>query len=135
MLVVGFDVLGGRFALNGGALTGDHGEVNYWGPDTLEWQPIGTGHSGWIEWSLSGGLSDFYASMRWPGWEVEAAQTTGRDGISIYPPLFTEQAHDLGAASRRIAPFDEILAMNAEFERQVADLAPGDHFKTQISDD
>lgn len=40
-LTVGFDVLGGRFAVNGGGLPGQPGEVCYWGPDTLAWTPLG----------------------------------------------------------------------------------------------
>jgi hypothetical protein len=135
MLVVGYDVLGGRFALNGGALGGDPGEVNYWGPDTLEWQPIGASHSGWLEWFLSGGLAEFYASLRWPGWEAEVAATTGQQGIAVFPPPFTEQGRDLASASRRVVPFDEILGMNEEFAWQVAHLAPGAPFKIQITDD
>src|SRR5688500_10736024 len=34
-LLVGSDVLGGRYAVNGGGLSGEPGEVNYFGPDTL----------------------------------------------------------------------------------------------------
>ena len=33
-LVVGQDVLGGYFAINGGDLPADPGEIAYWGPDT-----------------------------------------------------------------------------------------------------
>jgi hypothetical protein len=135
MLVVGYDVLGGRFALNGGDLGGSPGEVNYWGPDTLECTPIGAGHSGWIEWALSGGLSDFYASLRWPGWEAESAARTGAEGISVYPPLFTAQGRDPGTASRRTVPFKELLAVNEEYAKQLAELPPAAEFTIHVTDE
>lgn len=135
MLIVGFDILGGRFALNGGALSGDPGEVNYWGPDTLDWQPTGTGHSGWIEWALNGGLTDFYASLRWPEWQREAAAASAWQGISVYPPPFTDEGRDIAAASRRVVPFDELLATYDEFARQLRDLPPGTRFEVRTTDD
>lgn len=40
-LTVAFDVLGGRFAVDGGGLGVQPGQVCYWGPDTLEWSGLG----------------------------------------------------------------------------------------------
>ena len=134
-LLVGYDVLGGRFAVNGGALPGEPGEVHYWGPDSLEWQSIGAGHSGWIEWALRGGLTEFYASLRWPGWETETAGLNGRQGISVYPPPFTREGQDISSASRRAVSFDELLAMYDEFERQLRSVPPGEQFKVNIVDE
>lgn len=56
-LTVGFDVLGGRFAVNGGGLPGQPGEVCYWGPDTLAWTALGGGYSQFARMVLSGGLA------------------------------------------------------------------------------
>lgn len=44
-LVVGDDVLGGAFAINGGGLPGRPGEVAYFAPDCLEWEGLGVGYS------------------------------------------------------------------------------------------
>jgi Protein of unknown function DUF2625 len=55
-LLVAFDVLGGRFAVNGGALPGSSGEVCYYGPDELAWWSMEMGHFDFVLWSLTEGL-------------------------------------------------------------------------------
>ena len=72
-LTAGFDVLGGRFAVSGGGLPGQAGEVCYWGPDTLAWTPLGAGYSQFARMVLGGGLAGFYTTCagpagrtRWP---------------------------------------------------------------------
>ena len=86
-----YDALGGRFAINGGALGGESGEVCYFGPDTVAWTPIGGGHTAFVQWALEGGLAEFYADLRWPGWEQESAALALDQGIAIYPPPFTRK--------------------------------------------
>lgn len=39
-LLVAFDVLGSKFAINGGALPGSPGEICYFAPDNLAWLPL-----------------------------------------------------------------------------------------------
>jgi hypothetical protein len=124
-LTIAYDVLGGRFAIDGGALANVPGEVCYFGPDTLGWTPIGGGHTAFVRWVLDGGTAGFYADLRWPGWEQESSAAGLGQGISIYPPPFTEQGRDLGATSRRVVPFDELLAVYADWSRQLADLPAG----------
>src|SRR3954466_2697501 len=63
-LTVAYDVLGGKFAIDGGALAGTPGEVCYFGPDTLSWTPIGGGHTSFVHWVLEGGTVEFYADLR-----------------------------------------------------------------------
>ena len=75
-LIVGHDVLGGVFALNGhdpAAVDrpGVPGQMTYFAPDSLEWEAMEMGHSTWLTWLLSGRLEKFYESMRWPGWREE----------------------------------------------------------------
>ncbi|WP_251066229.1 DUF2625 family protein [Streptomyces sp. ISL-36] len=77
-LVVGHDIVGGVFALNGGdpaaaGRPGAPGQMTYFAPDTLAWEAMEMGHSGWVSWLLSGRLETFYDGMRWPGWREETA--------------------------------------------------------------
>ena len=44
-LVIAFAAIGGRFVINGGGLGGDAGELNYWAPDSLAWEPMGPRHN------------------------------------------------------------------------------------------
>ena len=108
-LVVAFDVLGGQFAVDGGGLGIGDREVCYRGPDTLRWVGLGTGHSDFVSAALSGALTDFYGSLRWPGWEQEVAEVGLGDGLSLYPPPFSAEGADIAAVSRRPVPFGELL--------------------------
>jgi hypothetical protein len=45
--VVGYDVMGGVFALDGGALGDGRGQVFYFAPDSLAWEPMEMGYTPW----------------------------------------------------------------------------------------
>ncbi|GAA0951637.1 DUF2625 domain-containing protein [Kribbella koreensis] len=130
-LVVGYDVLGGVFTLNGmhpesAGRPGSPGQILYFAPDTLEWDALPMTHSQWLEWLLSGQTTQFYESLRWSGWEKESQSLTLAQGISVYPFLWSAEAHaDLAATSRRPVPFSELIHLTAEFTAQAALSAPG----------
>ncbi len=130
-LVVGHDVVGGVFALNGGdpaaaGRPGAPGQMTYFAPDTLEWEAMEMGHSGWVSWLLSGRLETFYDGLRWPGWREEAAALAFPQGISVYPFLWSAQAQaDLAATSRRPVPMREVIGVAADFARQMGPSDPG----------
>lgn len=130
-LVVGHDVVGGVFALNGGdpsaaGRPGAPGQMTYFAPNTLEWEALNMGHSAWVSWLLSGRLETFYDGLRWPGWREEAAALAFSQGISVYPFLWSKEAHDdLAATSRRAVPMSEVIGVAADFARQMAPADPG----------
>ncbi|MER6346506.1 DUF2625 family protein [Streptomyces sp. NPDC001595] len=130
-LVVGHDVVGGVFALNAGdpaavGRPGAPGQMTYFAPDTLAWEAMDMGHSGWVSWLLSGRLETFYDGLRWPGWREEAAALAFSQGISVYPFLWSEEAHaDLAATSRRPVPMREVIGVAADFARQMGPTDPG----------
>ena len=70
-MLVADDVLGGFFAINGGGLPGNPGDMVYLPPDTLQWEPMAMGHSTFVDWTLTGRLDELYLSHRWDGWERE----------------------------------------------------------------
>lgn len=121
-LVVAYDVLGGVFAINHDDLPAEPGEVCYWGPDTLEWTPLGAGHTAFVEWLLNAGAAEFYRELRWPGWEEEVAALSIDEGISVYPFLFTEEGRNIATAARKAVPFRELLYLNAQMANS---LSPG----------
>ena len=106
-LVVGLDLLGGGFAINGGGLPeGDPGEVCYLAPDTLEWLATGMGHHAWVSWALTGRLEQFYEDLRWPHWRTDAAGLLPARALAVYPPVWSrEYGHE--SASRRSVPVHE----------------------------
>jgi hypothetical protein len=130
-LVVGHDVLGGVFALNGhdpaaAGRPGVPGQMTYFAPDTLEWEAMDMGHSVWLSWLLSGRLETFYDGLRWPTWREETAALTFSQGLAVFPFLWTKEAHaDLAATSRRAVPMREVLGVAADFARQMGPADPG----------
>jgi hypothetical protein len=108
VLLIGFDILGGRFAVDGGGLGGTPGDVHYWGPDTLAWTSLGLGHSDFVWWALGDRVAEFYADLRWDGWEQEVAAVALDQGLSIWPPLCSTESRPIGAASRRPVPWTEL---------------------------
>ncbi len=130
-LVVGQDVLGGVFALNGhdpaaAGRPGSPGQMTYFAPDTLAWEALDIGHSAWVSWLLSGDLERFYEGLRWPGWRQETAALGLGQGLSVQPFLWSHEARaDLGATSRRAVPMREVLGIAADFARQLGPADPG----------
>ena len=119
-VVVALDVLGGRFAINGGGLPGAPGDVAYFAPDTLGWESLGMGHSQFVAWCLTGDTTSFYASLRWPGWERETSGLSLAQGLSLYPPLWTREANaDLAATSRSAVPWQELLDLQQDVAGQL----------------
>ncbi|MBA9002305.1 DUF2625 family protein [Thermomonospora cellulosilytica] len=125
-LLVGYDVLGGRFEINGHdpAATGrpgDPGQLCYFAPDTLEWEPLTVGgHAAWLEWLVSGHLGRFYEGLRWNGWEDDVAALPLDHGIAVYPFLFTEEGSDIDATTRRPAPIAELFSWQNEMAARFA---------------
>lgn len=109
-----------------GGRPGEPGEILYFAPDALHWEALGAGHSAWLSWILSGGLQEFYAGLRWDGWRDEASVLNGRQGLSLYPPLWSAEARkDLLATSRRAVPMAELLSLNRDACRQFDGTDPG----------
>ena len=120
-LLIGYDVLGGRFELNGPdpasiGRPGSAGDVCYFGPDTLEWDCLGAGHGAWLSWIAGGATTQFYEPLRWPGWEAETRSLPLSQGLAVYPFLWSREAQqDLAGTSRNPAPMAELFSMQNEF--------------------
>jgi hypothetical protein len=112
------DALGGSFAINGGGLGKDHGNVYYFAPDSLNWEPCEFGFSEFLVWSLSGRLAGFYESLRWDGWEAEVQPLSGDRAISVYPFLWTSGAR-LAERSRRAISIAEQYDLQFDMQRQL----------------
>jgi hypothetical protein len=110
------DVVGGFFALNGGAFGPADGGVFYFAPDTLRWESMqGMNYGQFLTWSFSPKLARFYESVRWPGWESESAIMDGSKALSFFPPLWTKEGKEIAKSSRRPVPVDEVYSINIEF--------------------
>lgn len=101
-LLVADDAAGGFFAINGGALGANAGDVCYFAPDTLEWESLDLGYTDFFQWSLSERLQDFYADLRWPGWQADMDSLAADQGFGFYPFLWTEQGSPLTSTRKAI---------------------------------
>jgi hypothetical protein len=88
--LVADDAFGGFYALDGGALGAGGGQVCYFAPRTLRWEPLGCSYTQFLVWACSD-FRDFYDDMTWPGCE-EAISRLGPDRcFFFYPPLWTAE--------------------------------------------
>lgn len=139
-LLIGYDVLGGRFEINGAdpatlGRRGDPGEVCYFAPDTLVWEELGMGHGAWLSWIADGGTVDFYANLRWPDWAAETRHLPLDQGIAVYPFLWSQQAQDnLAATHREPTPIAELFDLQAATARQLATLPDGTTINIAVTD-
>ena len=117
--VIAYDVVGGFFAIDGGGLGGDHGEVRYLAPDTLEWEGTGLGHGDWVRWTFAADLDDYYRALRWNGWRDESTGVAADRGLHLFPPPFTREGKDVSTVSRRAVPVHELWGVAQEFRRQL----------------
>ena len=115
------DVLGGFFALYGGALGPGNGEVYYLAPDTLAWEAMCMNYSQFVHWCLTGDLRGFYETYRWQDWKAEVAPLAGDRGLSVVPTLFTEGSSlPIGQRSRRGVPIHELYGLHViDFPKQL----------------
>lgn len=106
------DALGGFFAINGGALGEDRGNIYYFAPDALKWENLERGYTEFVDFCLNGDLERYYEGYRWNGWEIEVSALAGDKAFSIYPPLWAK-GPDISERDRRSIPIAEIYSLYA----------------------
>ena len=122
-MIVAIDALGGQFAIDGGGLGVHPGEVCYWDPSTMAWVGLGAGHGALTEWLLTGDHTDFYADLRWDGWQDGAAALGIAQGISVYPFVWSQEFHTQ-KLFRKAVPLSEIIDLNRTTAEQMGPELP-----------
>ncbi|MEP7011026.1 MAG: DUF2625 family protein [Acidobacteriota bacterium] len=117
-LLVADDVVGGFFALNGGALGPDLGQLYYWPPADLDWTALDMGFTEFFQFCLSGRLAAFYESLRWPGWDRDTATLAGHACFGFYPFLWTREGSKEGS-HRAALPVAEVFDLKVDLVRQL----------------
>jgi hypothetical protein len=118
-LVIAADAIGGFFAVDGGGLGHDRGEVAHLSVDTLKWEGMGLGHGDFVRWLFDADLEAFYEDLRWPGWADEVAALTPDQGLHLYPPPWSEEGADVSKADRRAVPLRELFDLATEYRSQL----------------
>lgn len=117
--LVADDVIGGFFAINGGALGSDIGNVYYLAQDNLEWESMSCSYSEFLTFLFSGDLAKFYEGFRWQGWQSDVENLSGDRGIMFLPPLFTKEGKDIERSFKKDVPLDELFNLAFEYRRQL----------------
>ena len=116
--IVADDVLGGFFAMNGGGLGADLGNIYYFAPDSLNWEPCEFGYSEFLVWAMTERLHQFYKGLRWRGWQAEVRDITGDQGINFFPFLFTKGKR-LEKRTRWVSDISTLFDVQLEMKRQL----------------
>jgi len=124
-LIVGYDVLGGFFAINGGAFGDCTGNVFYFAPDSLQWEDMQRGYGDFVQVLCAGDLANFYANYRWESWQSEVSSIAFDKVLHILPPLWTKEGKDLERQSRRAIPAIEALALQLDVAQEIRNLPEG----------
>ena len=122
-LLVADDVLGGFFAINGGALGDDQGKLYYLAPETLEWEALEIGYTAFVEWAFTSQLRQFYG--RQPGDadgfdELPELPLSGELCLNFYPFLWTQEG-SLKTSARRAIAVQEQWALNLDLQQKLPD--------------
>ena len=119
-LLVADDILGGLFAINGGAFGQEGlGQMYYLAPDTLSWEPMNCGYSEFVSWTLGGDIHMFYEPFYWDGWQEEVSKLNGNQVFSFFPFLWTKEGQQIEAVSRKVVPIEESYCLTMDMQRQL----------------
>ena len=104
-LLVADDVMGGLFAIKAASKEEleTTGQVFYYGPNGLTWQPTGLSYASFFDFCFSGNTKDFYADFRWKGWQEDVKGIDCNSVISCYPMLWTREGLQLKANRKLLA--------------------------------
>ena len=117
--LIGDDVVGGFFAINGGALGSEIGSVYYWAPDDLDWECLDLGFTDLVHAFMSGLTAAFYESLRWPNWQADMMNVSGDRCFSYYPFLWTKEG-SLETSHRSIVPVSEAFDLKMDILKQLS---------------
>jgi len=114
VIVIGDDVLGGLFALNGGRFGPDgRGQVFHLAADDTAWMPLGVGHTDFVSWCLTGDLDALYGPLATLDAYAARPRPAFRATYAFYPFLWTQEAK-VGTPDARVIAADESLRMRLE---------------------
>lgn len=118
-LLVADDAVGGFYAINGGALGKDVGNMYYNAPDMTDWMPMNMSYTQFLLFCFETDMNDFYSSLRWSEYEREMQNLQPDYAFSFYPFLWTEEGADISITSRKVMPVEEIYRINMESKSSI----------------
>ncbi len=111
-LLIADDAIGGFYAINGGYLGKDAGNIYYFSPDTLEWESLEMGYSQFLLFCFESNLNDFYKGLRWKNWEEDLKNLKPDYSYQFFPFLWSKEGKDINKAHREVIPVEEVYNFN-----------------------
>jgi len=102
--VVADDILGGLFAMNKQSSV-----IEYFAPDTLEWESLELYYPHFVKWLLEGDIDLFYSDLRWDNWQSDVEMLSFNDGIAFFPFLWTKSEEE---RCKRVISINEIVLLS-----------------------
>lgn len=118
-LLIADDAIGGFYALNGGFLGKDGGNIYYFAPDSLEWEPLNIGYSQFLLFCFETDLDQFYQNFRWNEWENDVKNLHPDYSYSFFPFLWAKEGKDINTVSRKVISVEEVYDFNMEMKNTI----------------
>lgn len=115
-LLIADDAIGGFYALNGGFLGEDTGNIYYFAPESLKWMPMNMGYSQFLLFCFETNMEDFYGGLRWDNWREDVMKLHPDYGYSFFPFLWTKEGKEINKVSKRIIPIGELYDSTMEMK-------------------
>jgi hypothetical protein len=77
------------------------------------------GYGEWLASMLSGALTAFYKSLRWPGWQTEVTSVALDHAIVTFPPPWSRDGKDLSSVARKPIRLRELVSFHQDTARQL----------------
>lgn len=118
-LLIADDAIGGFYALNGGFLGKDGGNIYYFAPDSLQWEPMDMGYSQFLLFCFETDMNQFYADFRWDGWIDDVKNLHPDYSYNFFPFLWTKEGKDINNVSRKVISVEEVYDFNMEMKNTI----------------
>jgi hypothetical protein len=114
--LVGDDLAGGFFAINGGAFGDDVGSVYYWPPDSLEWESLERGFTDFVAMFLTHTIENYYTDLRWSTWREDARSASSDQCFAFFPFLWTKEG-SVERSHRSVVPMSQMWDAKVDIVR------------------
>lgn len=118
-LFVADDAIGGLYAINGGFLGKDAGNIYYFDPQSLEWFAMEIGYTDFLLFCFDGKLDEFYEEVRWNGWRDDVKNLGADKAYSFFPFLWTTEGRDVNKCTRAVVSMDESYFFNLDMKEEL----------------
>lgn len=116
-LFIGDDAVGGLFAINGGYLGEDRGNIYYFTPEFLEWVPLDISYSEFLIFCFDGNLSRFYKEVRWKGWSDDLKRLHA-DYAYTFTPYLWDGVNNIDKSERRVISMEELYNFHLDMKEK-----------------